>query len=220
MPQLQVEALDSPELSQVLSSQKTGDANTRARFYSDKKEVFFRSQEEKKPVFKTVDMVEIIIPGHQFPVTFEANENHKKRFPQAWTDYQSKTNTARKGTPLENIHQLSKEQIALCAAYNVQYIEDLAGLTDDAVARLGMGGRDMRSLAQAYLDEEKNRKSAHIADQTTKLLVENEELKARLAKLEAGSVGQIFLKPKGKRGRPRRDPIIHSPERSEENKAV
>lgn len=56
------------------------------------------------------------------------------------------------GTPLKTSTFLTLAQLENCLSANVRTIEDLAQANEETLARIGMGGRALKSKAQAYLD--------------------------------------------------------------------
>lgn len=101
------------------------------------------------------------------------------------------------GTPLRGHMAFTKAEIAACEAVKVMSIEDLAVANEEAVMRMGMGGRNLKMKAQKLLETQGE----------AKLVQENEALRVRLADLEAKverMVAADIPEPK-KPGRPRKE---------------
>lgn len=110
---------------------------------------------------------------------------------KAWKDGQE---MPLDGTSVKEWPLLSPAQAANFIALNILTIEDVAAMTEDALGRYGMGGRELRDKAREWLTKQ---------EVASTLAIENEELKhqladlsARLANLETGQVVE-----KARRGR-------------------
>lgn len=80
------------------------------------------------------------------------------------------------GTAIKAWPLLSPAQVATVLAANIRTVEDLAAATEDGIRRLGMGGRDLKNKAVAWLESAKD---------TGKVAAENAALKAKIDALEA-----------------------------------
>jgi hypothetical protein len=94
------------------------------------------------------------------------------------------------GTPLRSWPQISKGQVAACTSIHLRTVEDLAAANEEAINRLGMGGRALKQAAQAWLAAARGQGAAAAqitALQTEKdaLVARNVALEARIARLEA-----------------------------------
>lgn len=161
------------------------------------------SQKAGAPVYDRVLMAEIRIPGDKQTVHTPEIEIHYsdgtvrprnsgyreegsgrdltwrevlKDFLNAWEKEQE---TPDGGTPLETWPRLDVAMIASLRESGVYSVEMLAGVADAQLGALGMGGRVLRDQAIAYLEEIKGNA------QNNKLIAENNELKERMARLEA-----------------------------------
>lgn len=95
------------------------------------------------------------------------------------------------GTPLSELPFLTEAQRKEMQALNVYTAEALAGLEGIQLTRLGMFGRQMKNQAQIYIDK------AEKMHGINQLAAENEDLKARLERLEAKLSGQTEPSQKG-----------------------
>ena len=86
---------------------------------------------------------------------------------------------------------LSKAQVENLIAAGVRTVEDVAAMNEPAMQRVGMGARELKSKAKAYLDSREGNKSAEriaaLEAELANAKVRNETLEQRLAALEAGS---------------------------------
>lgn len=110
------------------------------------------------------------------------------RFPDEW--YQAykrhyelwKNNEAlpESGTALKNWPTASKAQIQTLLGLNIRTVEDLATANEEAIARLGMGGRTLKQRAEEWLSSAESQ--GKTANRMTALEQENAELKDALKK--------------------------------------
>lgn len=80
------------------------------------------------------------------------------------------------GTSIKAWPLLSPAQAATVLAANIRTVEDLASINEDGLRRLGMGGRDLKAKAVAWLESAKD---------TGKVAAENAALKVKIEALEA-----------------------------------
>lgn len=144
---------------------------------------------------KDVDMVHIMQPGgrdvyEKEAVAWLASIRNKMlsgahdAFPQEWIDGFDRMYDAWKrgleaplnGTSVREWSYLSPAQAENLIAIRVQTIEDVANMTEEAMGRFGMGGRDLREKARQWVQ------GREIADATMK---ENVELRRQLSELNA-----------------------------------
>jgi hypothetical protein len=89
---------------------------------------------------------------------------------------------AQSGTPVEELPFLSSAKRAELKALNIHTAEALAQLEGTPLTRLGMGGREMKNQAQAYLDRAKEgAMDAKLAAQNARLQDEIEKMREQLA---------------------------------------
>ena len=120
------------------------------------------------------------------------------RIPHSWVEaYQHKlslfmTNqeVPLDGTPIQSMTTLSPAQVKNCLNANIRTVEDLAEATEEAMLRIGMGGRELKQKAKAWLDTvSKNGKPAQeLNDLRVKTATQDtqiEELTKTVATLQA-----------------------------------
>jgi uncharacterized coiled-coil protein SlyX len=89
---------------------------------------------------------------------------------------------AQSGTPIEELPFLTNAKRAELKALNIHTAEALAQLDGTPLTRLGMGGREMKNQAQAYLDRAKEgAMDAKLAAQNARLQEEIEQMREQLA---------------------------------------
>ncbi len=135
------------------------------RFYRDKAQNGFKSNEAGHPVFDDVEMVEIIIPGQNQSVAKErVKQTHKDRWPTQYAAWKAGLEIAQDGSPLEFWPPLTPAQVANLKVLHIHTVEQLAGVDDAAFGRIGIGARELRDKAKAWLA---NAKDGEIVSQLT-----------------------------------------------------
>lgn len=87
------------------------------------------------------------------------------------------------GTPLRMCTTLfSPAEIANCTAVNVHTLEDLAAANEEALGRIGMGARALKTRAQEAIKQGEGKESAMRIEALT---IENEQLKQKVEDLIA-----------------------------------
>lgn len=163
----------------------------RPRFFIRPVQNMALSEAEGRPVFNDREMVEIRIPGDKH-LTWEGDVTEKliiggraidarERWPEQYAAFKRGEQRAVTGTPLEMWpHQLmTAARVAELKAINIMSVEELEAVPDNVIPKMGMGGRELRDEARAYL------KRAKDAAADNALARENAELRARLDALEA-----------------------------------
>ena len=87
------------------------------------------------------------------------------------------------GTPLTHWPGLSPAQYSNLKSANLRTVEDVATMNEEAIRRVGMGGRQLQIRAQAFLDAVKNG-TAKVGEETAVLRAENARLNATVEDLQ------------------------------------
>jgi DNA repair exonuclease SbcCD ATPase subunit len=122
----------------------------------------------------------------------------QERFPQTWLDaykaaYKSWCETREvpeNGIPVGSWPGISPAQHKMLLDLNLRTVEQVAEATEEAISRMGMGGRALKAKAQAYLDasEDVGKTSAELESLRQKvdeLLARDKEREEQLKTLEA-----------------------------------
>lgn len=150
------------------------------------------SDAEGRAIYKEVPYVQILIPGQKLSkVDEKVNDDHKKRWPLHWAQFQQNKQAVEVGTRLELWPYLNQSQVAELKSMQIYTVEQLDALknNDAAIARLGMGGRDLVKRAGEFLkpaDEQMvgTRKELKAAtNEIARLTQENEQLKREIDRL-------------------------------------
>lgn len=159
------------------------------RFYVEAVENPAKSREAGRPIFEDMEFVEIgfpadnkrklVAPAHEMHYVSHAKQQmtYAERFPAAYAAFKDEIADFVTGTPLSEVAFLTAAKKSELKALGVVTVEQLAGLPDASIRKIGMGAREMVDNAKAFLS-----KSASSS--------EVDELKRQLAELQAQLSGQ------------------------------
>lgn len=142
------------------------------RFHMEAEEIEVDGQK----VYRDVEMVEIFMPGN--PTTkpdMLVTDEFRKRWPAQYKAFKDNLEMPLDGVPLEEWNILSPAQLRTLKSFEFRTIEDVASMTENAVQRVGLGARQLKLKAIAYLDE--NEKSQIV----NKALADAEKFERRCA---------------------------------------
>jgi hypothetical protein len=144
---------------ELVSVQHVGDQKTWPWFRADERSIYVRDPGGS---------------GH-YATYAECYYEHYKAFKEGQAKAQS-------GTPVEELPFLSAAKRGELKALNIHTAEALAGLEGTPLTKLGMGGREMKNQAQAYLDRAKEgAMDAKLAAQNARLQDEIDKMRETLA---------------------------------------
>jgi hypothetical protein len=122
------------------------------RFYQDKVQLGFASEQAGHPVFEDADFVEIGIPGDMTNVINRvATDKDKAQYAALYQQYKQGLEPSIEGIPVEAWARLTRAQAANYKALNFQTVEQIAGMSDAAAGKVGMGAMADRTAAKAYI---------------------------------------------------------------------
>lgn len=135
-------------------------------FYMDITQNLARSRDEGRAIFDEVEMVKIQIVGDPKNTLISPAHYASKRHPETgepWTYAEQypehyryfKDNADQQGaagTPLTEVPWLTAAQRAELKALKIYTVDGLAQLDGTMLHRIGMGGRELKNKAQAWLD--------------------------------------------------------------------
>jgi len=147
-----------------------------ATFYDDSLKNDSQTKKKGYAVFDDVTMIKIQVPNQQDCVPRPLQEKDKTRFPKSWQAFVTGKEAVEDGFPLEQWPQLTAGELKVCHANMIKTVEQLAGVADSAIHRLGQGGMGMKTRAQKFI--------SNLGEVDT-LREENRKLKKRIEKLEA-----------------------------------
>jgi len=134
------------------------------------------SNRQGYPIYRDEERVKIHMPGNSLSVPVErVNDEHRARWPEHYRRFRAGLEMAHDGTPLEMWPAItSKSQVYFLKHHSIHTVEQMAGVTDYDLTKLGMGGRSLRSLAKAFLD------SAERNALTKSIMAENDRVTTEL----------------------------------------
>lgn len=153
-----------------------------------------KSKAEGRPIFDSVEAVEVVTAGDRnsvkvFPahsssgwITTPDGTQEEVTYAMRWSDqyrrFKEGKQQVQDGTPLEELPFLTQAKRLELKALKIYTAETLASLDGQNLKTLGMGGRELKNQAQAYID------NATGSAGVTKLAAENEGLKDQLRLLQ------------------------------------
>lgn len=155
------------------------------------------SRKEGRPIYDDQEVVEIrfsgnkqtvgVFPAHEQcewgedPVTHErVRLTYAQKFNEQYKKFKAGEAQAAHGTPLEELTFLTQGKRLELKALNIYTVESLAALDGNNLRMLGMGGRELKTQAQFYLD------SAARNHDAGSLAAEVASLRKQLADLQQG----------------------------------
>lgn len=162
-----------------MASNATQQDTARPRFFMKAVENQAKSLAENRPVFDEREMVEIRIPGDRLAthVNYVLDE-HRQRWPEHYAAFKRGEARAASGTPLEQWPPMTTGRVATLKAIGVLSVEELSTLPDNMLPSLGMGARELREQARAYLE------AAAGGAAVARAAAENAELRAQMERMQ------------------------------------
>ncbi len=112
-----------------------------------------RSRAEGKPIHEGRDYVKIQHPGETLNVVDRpVKEDDPQRWPRQWHSYQQGVRQIPDGVPINLLFPAKPEVETMLRGYNIHTIEQLAGLSGEAISTVGMGAQEWVNAAQRYME--------------------------------------------------------------------
>ena len=155
-----------------------------------------KSKTAGRPIYDDMEICEIRTAGDRQSVkVFPAHEishhdddgspvTYAQRFNEQYLRFKDGNTQSQSGTPIEELPFLTQGKRLELKALHVHTAEALASLDGNPLKQLGLGGRELKNQAQAYLD------TANKTADVTKLASENELLRQQIADLRRDLTGQ------------------------------
>ena len=178
------------------------DAGLYVEFYVEAIEDQEETVKQGRPIYRDVEMTSIRILGDNKthvvrPVDLKGSGSAPPdniRWPHQWAAFKSQQVVPQVGTPITEWPPCSKSQAMTLKTLNIHTVEALAQVSDTNLGNIGMGARDLRDKAIAYLDQAKDGSGlVHLQEENKELRTKIEALTNQMA---------AFLADKPKRGRP------------------
>lgn len=178
---------DSSFIRLAQSAGKPDDSTCIAKFFLKPRLLGLKSREAGRKIYEDREYVEIKVKGQDKQVVVkEVTEADIMRFPQAYLAFKNLAVVPATGTLLSDMEGVSPSMIERLAGLGVRTAEDVAGLTDEGLIRVGLGARELQNRCRAFL----SKSTPEVQELKAQLEAEkqrNDELLARLEKLEAAT---------------------------------
>jgi hypothetical protein len=175
------------------------------KFFAGKVQNGVQSIAAGRPIFETVDMLEIRHPGEKEVHHIRVREEHKHEFPRHWAAYEAGRVPDMDGTPIETLYPNDPAMVQQFKHLHIFTAEQMAGMTEQGISRLGMGGRSHVERAQKFLEAAKGMAGAHKMQRELDEANERAEaLAEKMALMERQLAALAEAQPK-RRGRPPND---------------
>lgn len=117
----------------------------------------FASAQAGRPIFEDREFVTIVIPGDRNAMAHEpVREEHRNRWPKEYEAFKAGKETPLEGTPLAEWPGMIRARVEELAYFHIRTVEELAGLNDAQLQKIGMGARAERDKARLFLDAARN----------------------------------------------------------------
>lgn len=147
-----------------------------------------------RPIYKDMEVCEIrspgdrlmvkVFPAHSFAGWYrdengdQTQQTYAMKYQAQYLRFKNGKQQVQEGTPLEELPFLTQAKRMELKALNVYTAESLASLDGQPLKALGMGGRDLKNQAQAYID------NATGSAAVTKLATENASLREQMENMQ------------------------------------
>lgn len=176
-------------------------------FRREAKQNMAKSEQAGRPIFDEFDYIHITVPGGKTKVIEKVNDGHKQRFPDHWRLHQEKMNgrtgEALIGTPLDQWPAMSLSQTYELRALGIHTVDQLAHLTEAGIAAIGLGGRELKAKAAAFLAQATNNSEVealaadnlHLSEEVERLNKTVQELSAKIMAMSQAAMRPALPDP-------------------------
>lgn len=148
-------------------------------FYVRPVRMNYKSEQAGREIFEDQEFVKITCPGAPPRVVERrASAQDKERFAQQYAAFKRQEQVVTQGTPLTEIPAIGKAHALTMKAAGIHTVEQLAELPDQALEAVGLGGRDLREKARAFLSK------ATDGAEVSRLLADNKNLLAQMQAMQ------------------------------------
>jgi hypothetical protein len=134
----------------------------------------------KEARMKKVLYCRIESPGDKQSVWDQpAREKDKARFQVQYQQFLKGSDPHTGGTPLAELPNIAKDQLQALRGFHLYSVEQAAAMSDAQISGLGIGGREIKKRAEAFLVE---KATISRAKEAQKIADENAELRALVEK--------------------------------------
>ncbi|MCP5087445.1 MAG: hypothetical protein GY952_11660 [Rhodobacteraceae bacterium] len=151
-----------------------------------------RSDQEGRPIFDDIEKIrirmagdrgtELVAPANSPSAFRDPHTNRRLTYAEVhegpYKAFKSGIEYTGEGTPISELPFITNARAKEFQALNIKTAEALAGLDGEALKRAGMGARELKNKAQAYID------NASGVAQVTEISQENAALREQMAQLQ------------------------------------
>src|SRR5579883_744638 len=124
------------------------------RFFIEAVENPIASQQAGRPIWNDVEMVEVNFPGNNLTKWVgRVTDEHRERWPEHYRRFKANEEQRPDGMPIEEWPMVTRAQVKELKALEMHTVEQVAAMSEVAIQRIGMGARDLKHKAEAYLAE-------------------------------------------------------------------
>lgn len=136
------------------------------------------SKDAGKPVDESRDYVKIQHPGETLNIVDRpVQDSDKQRWSRQWHSFQQGVRQVPDGVPISLLFPGHPHIETMLRGYNIHTVEQLAGLSGDAISTVGMGAQDWVNAAGKYMERAEKGVNHH---QFEKALAEKDQQIATL----------------------------------------
>jgi hypothetical protein len=168
------------------TSLAASEARNYPRFFIETVRDEHSSRHHGREIFREEERVEIIMPGNPYtrPI-MRVSDEHRQAWPKQYEAFKAGQEIATEGTPLEAWARVQPKQLHELKALGFKTVEQIANMDDQAAGRVGTGGRELRRVAQAFLNDGARMATVErLAAENDAKNAEIEDLRLRLHGLE------------------------------------
>ena len=182
------------------------DAGLYVEFYTQAIQDMEASIEQGRPIFNDQDFIKIIPVGDKSTIVCRPVKTQpdalqpadKDRWPQQYAAFKALQEQPLVGTPITEWAQISKSQAMMLKGVNVHTVDALAVVSDANLNNLGMGSRELREKAIAFLAQAKDgAANSQLVEKNRALEVKMEALQNQLNALSEISNKKVKGKDNG-----------------------
>lgn len=133
-----------------------------------------RSSQEGRPIYRDVEMVEIIGAGSRDKLHRKATDIDKRRFKRQYESFKSANSEVIVGTPLGQFPFISASERKELEYFNIFTGEQLVSMPDGHIDKVGVNGRDLIKKVKAFMQMAKD------TSVVSRMTEENESLKREM----------------------------------------
>ena len=152
------------------------------------------SDKAGRPIYEDREFVQIMVVGERGFSAYEpVSEEHMKRWPEEYRAFKEGKEAPLSGTPLADWPTVTRSRVEELAFFHIRTVEDLAGVNDAQLQKVGMGSREQREKARTFLEvaakgtaplERLVSENMRLKDEMLRLTLDLTEANSRAGKLE------------------------------------